>query len=268
MEVIFSIFSIISSFTVDILYEISLVNNLFNFDLDKKVVILKEKKSEKKNTIELNNIEAVKPKISIVPNSLKESRNSNSLYNEHNETTTTGNRFTEEYLKNKLDSDNNSIISDVKDKRKKSRFRPQSNLFSLNYTNNIEYTKKDIIKIKMKKKINQNGVNTIIINNVENDEENEQQKRNIISKIKITRAYIYLCFCCIRRTKKMYNYLLDEGMRIISEKIDIFNIFNKIYKDEEIIEKEVIKKTMEMSDECKLKLKSIYQIYNFVIKEK
>ena len=37
-------FSFISSFTVDILYEISLVNNLFNFDLDKKVVILKEKK--------------------------------------------------------------------------------------------------------------------------------------------------------------------------------------------------------------------------------
>jgi hypothetical protein len=48
MEVIFSIFSIISSFTVDILYEISLVNNLFNFDLNKKVVIIKEKKSEKK----------------------------------------------------------------------------------------------------------------------------------------------------------------------------------------------------------------------------
>ncbi len=46
MEVIFTIFKIISSFSVDILYEISLVNNLFNFDLNKKVVILKE--SEKK----------------------------------------------------------------------------------------------------------------------------------------------------------------------------------------------------------------------------
>ena len=48
MEVIFTIFSTISSFSVDILYEISLVNNLFNFDLNKKNVILKEKISEKK----------------------------------------------------------------------------------------------------------------------------------------------------------------------------------------------------------------------------
>ena len=261
MEVIFTIFSIISSFTVDILYDISLVNNLFNFDLSKKVVILKEKKSEeKKNKIDMNNIEVVEPKINKLPNNLKKSRNSHShsLYSEYNETNTTGNRFTEDNLKNKLDNDNYSIASDVKNKRKKSRFKPQSNLLCLNNAiNNIEYSKKDIIKIKMKKPINQNGVNTIIINNVETTEENNQQKKNIISKIKIARSYIYLCFCCIRRKKKMYNYLLDEGMRIISEKIDIFNIFNKMYRDGEIAEKEAIKNTIEMSDECKLKLKSL-----------
>jgi hypothetical protein len=33
---------------VDILYDISLVNNLFDFDLDRKIVILKEKKRKKK----------------------------------------------------------------------------------------------------------------------------------------------------------------------------------------------------------------------------
>ena len=48
MEVIFTLISIISSFSVDILYEISLVNNLFNFNLDKKVVILKERKDDNK----------------------------------------------------------------------------------------------------------------------------------------------------------------------------------------------------------------------------
>ncbi len=48
MEVIFTIFKIISSFYLDILYEISLVNNLFKFDLNKKIIILKEKKLPKK----------------------------------------------------------------------------------------------------------------------------------------------------------------------------------------------------------------------------
>ena len=62
----------------------------------------------------------------------------------------------------------------------------------------------------------------------------------------------------------MHNYLLDEGMRIISEKIDIFNIFDKMYKDEEITEKIVINKTIEMSDKCKLQLQSLFdRIYEF-----
>ena len=42
MEVIFTLFRIISSFSVDILYEVSMVNRLFNFDLNKKKVVLKE----------------------------------------------------------------------------------------------------------------------------------------------------------------------------------------------------------------------------------
>ena len=47
MEVVFTLFRVVSSFSVDILYDISLVNNLFNFDLEKKRVILKEKKNLK-----------------------------------------------------------------------------------------------------------------------------------------------------------------------------------------------------------------------------
>ena len=47
MEVIFTLFRVFSSFSVDILYDISLINNLFNFDLDKKIIMLKEKKNQK-----------------------------------------------------------------------------------------------------------------------------------------------------------------------------------------------------------------------------
>ena len=48
MEVLFTLFRIISSFSVEILYEISLVNKLFDFNLDKKLVILKENNSIKR----------------------------------------------------------------------------------------------------------------------------------------------------------------------------------------------------------------------------
>jgi len=53
MEVIFTLFRIFCSFLVDILYDLSLVNNLFDFDLDKKIIMLKEKKNQKEkiNTI-------------------------------------------------------------------------------------------------------------------------------------------------------------------------------------------------------------------------
>ena len=44
MEVVFTLFRLITSFSLDILYDISLVNNLFNFNLAQKVVILKDKK--------------------------------------------------------------------------------------------------------------------------------------------------------------------------------------------------------------------------------
>ena len=81
-------------------------------------------------------------------------------------------------------------------------------------------------------------------------------KENITDKIKITRCCVYCCFCCSRRRKIIQNILLDEGMNIISEKLDIFNIFQQLYKNEINPEKEKIKQNdiIEMSDNCVFKL--------------
>ena len=48
MEVIFMAFKLISTLITDLLYEKSMVNNLFEFDLDKRLVIIKELKAKKK----------------------------------------------------------------------------------------------------------------------------------------------------------------------------------------------------------------------------
>ena len=48
MEVISSALNLFLSIVVDSLYEKSMINNLFEFDLDKKVIMIKEKQKEKK----------------------------------------------------------------------------------------------------------------------------------------------------------------------------------------------------------------------------
>ena len=62
MQFIYSFLRIISSFSVHILYETSLVNNLFEFNLDKKLVIIKNnnKRYIKKNY-------TIKPNIILIP---------------------------------------------------------------------------------------------------------------------------------------------------------------------------------------------------------
>ena len=57
----------------------------------------------------------------------------------------------------------------------------------------------------------------------------------------------------------MQNILINEGMKIISEKLDIINIFKKVYK----VEKNNIKiitedEVFDMSDESKKYLQGIY----------
>ena len=60
-----------------------------------------------------------------------------------------------------------------------------------------------------------------------------KDEKNIVSKVRLNRASIYLCFCCARRRRSRDNVLIDEGMELISRRLDIFNIFEKIYKAEQ-----------------------------------
>ena len=60
----------------------------------------------------------------------------------------------------------------------------------------------------------------------------------------------------------MQNILLDEGMRIIMEKLDIRFLFKRILRDEKIQENYDFKdERINMSDECKQKLQKMYSSY-------
>ena len=244
MEVVFTLFRLITSFSVDILYEISLVNNLFNFDLDKKVVIFKDKKN--KQNISLKDIQ---PKVFSPRRRIRflSSRNINNISEEDNI----------ESIKRMNDENNFKLTSNNENPlivkfEKKKQYRRKSHILQIqDAPSNLFSLRKRVMSNKNEK--NQNSLN---INNL--NQEDKETEAHFINKIKMTRACIYLFFCCARRRKIMQNILIDEGMFIISQRLDVFNIFEQLYKNEKIFDKEKVKKTdiIEMSDICKLKMKT------------
>ena len=259
MEVLFTVFRIISSFVVDILYDISLVNNIFSFDLNKKTIIMKEKKSLKKHELPQNESPIIyNPRSPICKFSPQ-----NTIIMNEEITTGTRNRMNMDTItkNNKLTNNNeNSYI--VKFENKRSHFKRKSFFHNNLRTTDNKLLKNKNLYISTKKNYNIYGkeeeLKNHFKNNIENYEENNTGLLNIVNKIKMTRAYIYLCFCCVRKRKIIQNILLNEGMNIISEKLDIFNIFDKLYKDEKIQEKLLKNDIIQMSDECKINIQSIY----------
>ena len=265
MEVVFTLFRVFCSLSVNILYDISLVNNLFSFDLDKKVIMLKEKKIKSQNKSKNKNIilENEDPKIfsPIKPRRHKSSRISFFRYSD--KTIGTGNRLKEETTNNNRINSNNDSLLVVKFENKRSNLKGKLNYErpNLGIYDNDTIKNKNLLSLRKRNfdQINEKDeLNEFDNSNNINNEENELTKGSIIKKIKITRACIYLCFCCARKRNIIQNVLLNEGMCIITDKLNIFNIFDKLYRDEKIHEKLVKHEVIEMTDKCKAKLRTIY----------
>ena len=60
MEILYTIFNMIASLITEVLYDKSLVNNLFSFDLNKKYVVFKSNKFKIKRNNEDNGIKDLK----------------------------------------------------------------------------------------------------------------------------------------------------------------------------------------------------------------
>ena len=67
-----------------------------------------------------------------------------------------------------------------------------------------------------------------------------------------------MLFCFVRKRENFGNALLDEAMNIITEKLDIYNMFRNFYYIDELKKKSNYEyKYFEMSDECKSNLKKV-----------
>ena len=245
MEVVFTLLRIISSLSVNILYEITLVNNIFDYNIKKQLIKLKETKNPKYVNHGI-------PRISISKKFERKLSYQNSIFRNEEENERKKNEDDSKKKKNKFNS-NNQILLNINIERDKSKLRAESN-YALNLNNNNNNFKILSLSNRNTNKIyEQEEVNII---KSKTDEIN-QNKDNIITKIKIKRVSIYCGFLFIRKRKTIENILLDEGMNLIKEKLDIFYIFDIIYRSGKIHEKLVKEEIIEMSDECKKKLQSI-----------
>jgi hypothetical protein len=80
---------------------------------------------------------------------------------------------------------------------------------------------------------------------------------NIIKKIKFNSLQFYFCFLCIRKFKNTQNALINEGMKLITEELDIRNLFKNMLKLGITKEQFYVEDILQMSDECKNKLVDI-----------
>jgi len=255
MEVIFMSFKLVSTLIADLLYEKCMINNLFEFDLDKRLIIIKELKIKKRRQ-------------SIIIRSKEIPLEYIKIYDLHRDSIkapkfkNTNDEFAIQ-TKNKLNNDDNTLKSNNK----------LNNEISINKT---PKRKKKKIKTKMKiennifgaKDLSNNNINYINSNNINSLEDRKEQtiqtdksikiakakmkeldKRNIITHIKLNKWCICFFFLCAKKRKNVQNVLINEGMSVITQNLDILNIFNKIYRDGKI--EDIIKNhTLKMSDEC------------------
>ena len=259
MEVISSVFNVISIFIADLLYDIDIVNNLFSFDLGRKVVILKKDKKEIDNIdniyaddeINIYNNKKSKKAINIKFNLPKENFEESKSINNLNKRTLTQN-CEQIKIKKKKKLKSKKTISSAKE-RKKEMNSVSNNVESPNIRINSNENKKE----------NEVEKHTIMSNNlmVSVDNYNEKQKtendnkNEILDEIYINNFFIVFAFCCIRRRKNVNNFVLAEGLELIAKRLDIMNIFKRIYYDERV-HNSYMKETEEiiMSDKCKEKL--------------
>ena len=237
MEIISSFFGAICSFIVDILYEKSIINNLFSFDLNKKIISIK--KNWKKVVLKDNNEIKTNDNISqfnqlALP--LDNIRKKKKI-------------LIEDITNRELNSKNSDIYLDSK---KKSRNIMETNTYKIE--NEIVNFNNISIKNNLKTcDIKESNKRTIFEKILKKDLIIKEKGNNqVINFIKLNNYLIHLCFCFVRKIKNENNVLLNEAMNIISEKLDILNLFRNICLQENYQKKignehEIIK----MSEDCR-----------------
>jgi hypothetical protein len=232
MEILLTLLNIISSFITEVLYDISLVNDLFLFDLDKKLVVFNHKIKINKSFDERN----------ITTDQLK-TENNNKIENPKE---FENQKIIEITSKENLNELKTLTIDETKRKAKKTKYtyRNARNPRPFNEINNNKLVLEENINVKSIENKNKND-------ELPTDRTSKSLNENKLKSIYINN-WIICCFCCINRKKNINKALFEEGSRILTQRLDVVNMFNHFYIME-LMQKNmgIEPKEMRMSDICK-----------------
>ena len=228
MEIVKKIFEFLTCFTIDILYEISVVNNLFNYDLNKRIPYSKTFKIDNKNNMQSNE---------------KKLNSSNK-----------GKLLKEKTIKSftKKSKKHNTLVSDIEKILKKNNTNEERDINSLyskfNYDTNNSTSKYIFVKKNKKNKlsiINNNFIKKVrtIDNNIQKsfiDYDCNNLKIQYKKKVKLNCVFIYLFPCFAKCNKNRNIIFLNKGIEFFKSKMDIFYIFKKLSNNNKNINDNII----------------------------
>ena len=201
MEVIELIIDILSFYTIDLLYDLSIVNNLFSSKNNINEIL-------KNNTININEIQ-------------RKSNNFNRIGTRYEKKLKRTKTYKQEISIGIENIYNNSYIANIYSNRK--------NAYLSHKSNNYGKTQK-IINYKIETKL-ENSNNTRDTKDPFYEAKNSVKKikEQNIDKILINRALIYLCCCFVKQLKNTNIFLFNNGINFFIEKMDIFSLFKMKY---------------------------------------
>ena len=243
MELIYTFFNLICSFLAEIAYEKNLVDNLFSFDLKKKVIILNHYKKKENFFDSAKSLTKMDSRIE--KNSLTELK-----------------KYNAEIYSKEVDNKNNQKSTKPYHKSKK---RQKSKYTSKPLNNNIDIYNEEKKNNKDINNIKQNS-NNIYMNNIYNRNEPDSNEiikdgksdidngNNFIDKIEICP----LCLFCLNKKKNIKKVLFEEGNEFVSTNLDIMNIFDKLFLVEKMQKNLNLESNyIEMSEKCKHRIDNI-----------
>ena len=257
MEILYTFLNIISSFITEILYDRSLVNSLFAFDLNKKYIVFNEEKiRRRKSTIRLVK---GKPKDNLSNESKEKSQDLES--NKDIDVYSKENSGDQKVITKKKTSSNKKVISNRKNQNL--NLNPKTSKTSL-----IQYKEGNIKREKEQSEENKLSAdgNKNIANIYNEADESLEKETDFYGEMELRNVYInnwlICCFWCTSKKNNVNKILFEEGSKLITTKLDIVNMFHNLYAVE-ILQKRygIETKGKDMSMNCKKAL-HIYNINN------
>ena len=205
MEIMSSLFAVICTVIVDMLYEKRITNNLFSFDIQKKLILIKDEKNSSFRIEEKKDMEEI------------------NIYSP-NITSKTNKKIIKKRKKIIINSNNKNIHLDKDSSQKKE-------------TIEIKSLKNEIKDEKAELRSNKNSHDEInkksedYLNDISKKKKNDKniEPNWSIDEITLKDLLISKFYCCSKNRTNVYRLILDESMKIIMEKLDILNIFRNQY---------------------------------------